>query len=190
MTMNLMRIRGLFGHKKIIFGLVGLMAGVLLLSSCGVSQEDVAAKDQEIAGVRTQLATVQQDAKYWAQLTSLFMPVDLRSMTDHRAYMLPGGQLLALHFDNMDLNKAQNLNWIAIGVPGKYTKQDQERIEKQFGKGFTHFHDLMADTHGGQPGAEGVWFMHITVRNFQAPWGNLKPGVDTAFMPTPAPDVP
>lgn len=192
--MNLMRIKRLFGHKKVIFGLAGLMAGALLLSSCGVSKEDAAAKDQEIATksqeiarLSSQLTTVQQDAKYWTQLSTIFMPVDLRSMTDHKAFATPGGLILALHFDNMDLSKTQNLNWVAIGVPGKYTKQDQERIEQQFGKGFTHFHDLKADTHGGQPGAEGVWFMHVAVRNFSAPWGAVKPGVDNAFMPTPAP---
>ncbi|MBI2287847.1 MAG: hypothetical protein HYU83_02510 [Chloroflexi bacterium] len=167
-----------------------MMVGVLLLSSCGVSKTEVASKDQEIANLRAQLTTVQQDAKYWTQLSTIFMPVELRSMTDHKAFMTPGGLILALHFDNMDLSKAQNLNWVAIGVPGNYSKQDQERIEKLYGKGFTHFHDLMADTHGGQPGADGVWFMHVAVREFDAPWGAVKPGVDDKFMPTLAPDVP
>ncbi|MEE8418498.1 MAG: hypothetical protein V3S02_00130 [Dehalococcoidales bacterium] len=48
----------------------------------------------------------------------------------------------------------------------------------------------MADTHGGKPGVEGIWFMHIAVRDFDAPWGHLQPGLDAAFMPTPPPDVP
>ncbi len=98
--------------------------------------------------------------------------------------------MLALHYDNTDISRAQNLNWIAIGIPGKFSKQDQERIEKLYGKGFTHFHDLMADTHGhSQPGGDGIWFMHIGVRGFDAPWGAVNPGLDERFMPTPPPDV-
>ncbi len=191
--MNKTKLKAMFAQKKIILLLTGMIAGVLLLSSCGVNQETVDAKDREVANLRTQLTTAQQDAEYWTQLTSVFMPVaaNLPSMSDHAAFMTPGGLMLALHYDNMDISQAQNLNWIAIGVPGKFSKQDQERIEKLYGKGFTHFHDLMADTHGhSQPGGEGVWFIHIAVRDFDAPWGHLKPGVDAAFMPTPPPDVP
>ncbi len=183
-----MTTRKRFGGARAIIGLAGL-AGLLLLTSCSVGRGNAAARDQEIAALTSQLAAARQDARYWTQLTSAFMPVELPSMTDHKVFMVPGGVMLALHFDNMDLSKAENLNWVAIGVPGKYSRQDQERIEKQFGKGFTHFHDLMADTHGGKPGAEGVWFMHIAVREFNAPWGGLRPGVDQAFMPTAAPDV-
>ncbi|MBI3931224.1 MAG: hypothetical protein HY325_04295 [Chloroflexi bacterium] len=188
--MNLMRIKRLLTQKRIMLGIIGIVAGALLLTSCGVSQETVDTKDREIASLRAQLASSQQDAKYWTQLSTIFMPVELRSMTDHKAFMTPGGLIVALHFDDMDLSKAQNLNWMAIGVPGKYSRQDQERIETLYGKGFTHFHDLMADTHGGKAGGDGVWFMHVAVRGFAAPWGSLKPGVDEKFMPTPAPDVP
>ena len=188
--MSKTKLKEMFAQKRILLLLTGMMAGVLLLSSCGVNKEDVTAKDQEIANLNAQLTTAQQDAKYWTQLTSVFMPLELPSMTDHTAFMTSGGLIVALHFDNMDISKAQNLNWVAIGVPGKFSKQDQERIEKLYGKGFTHFHDLMADTHGGKPGTEGVWFIHAAVREFDAPWGSLKPGVDTAFMPTPPPDVP
>ncbi len=175
--MNKMKLKEMFAQKRIILLLTGMMAGILLLSSCGVSQEDVAAKDQEIANLRAQLATVQQDAKYWSQLTSIFMPVDLPSMSDHEVFMTPGGLMLALHYDNMNISRAQNLNWVAVGIPGIFTKADQERIEKQFGAPFTHFHDLMADTHGGPPGVEGVWFVHIAVREFDAPWQRVYRGV-------------
>lgn len=48
-------------------------------------------------------------------------------------------------------------------------------------------HDLKADTHGGKPGVEGVWFVHVAVRSLKAPWGAVRPGVDEKFMPTPAP---
>ncbi|OCP19378.1 hypothetical protein BC361_31120 [Ensifer sp. LC54] len=109
-------------------------------------------------------------------------------MTDHRAYMLPGGLVLALHFDDMDLSKAQNLNWIAVGFPGKFCKADQARLESEYGKGFTHFHSMKNDTHGGEKGEEGVWFVHTAVREFEAPWGKVEPGVDQNFMPTEAPD--
>lgn len=179
-------------HKKswIIGGMFALASLGLLftLGACqGISKEEAAAKDRQIQELQTQLARSQKDTKLWTQLVGLFMPVDLRSMTDHRAYMLPTGVVLALHFDNLKLDQAENLNWVAIGMPGKFSKQDQERINKQFGPGFTHFHDLKADTHGGPPGTEGVWFMHVAVREFDAPWGRVKPGVDLKFMPTPAP---
>ncbi|MBI2850548.1 MAG: hypothetical protein HYX80_05830 [Chloroflexi bacterium] len=199
-----MKLKRIFAKKGTILLSTGLIVGALVLSACGVSKEEVASKDQEIANLRAQqtvsqqevaslsaqLTGLQQDAKYWTQLSNIFMPVELKSMTDHKVFMTSGGLIVALHFDNMDLSKAQNLNWMAVGIPGKYTKQDQARIENLYGKGFTHFHDLMADTHGGKPGAEGVWFMHVAVRDFSAPWGAVKPGVDAAFMPTAAPDVP
>ncbi|MBI2852772.1 MAG: hypothetical protein HYX84_06695 [Chloroflexi bacterium] len=178
----------IFGRRGIMVGIAAVLAGIFLLTSCGVNKAEVASKDQEIASLRSQLGAAQLDAKYWTQLTSIFKPVELPSMRDHKAFMTPDGVLLALHFDNTDLSKAQNLNWVAIGIPGKYTREDQERIEKQFGKGFTHFHDLMADTHGGQPGADGVWLMHIAVREFNAPWGAVQPGVDGRFMPTQPPN--
>ncbi len=186
--MNKTKLKGLFAQKRIMFGIIGIVSGALLLTSCGVNQETVAAKDQEITNLRDQLAATQQDAKYWTQLTSVFMQVDLPSMSDHEVFMTPGGLMLALHYDNMDISQAQNLNWVAIGVPGIFTKADQDRIEKLYGKGFTHFHDLMADTHGGPPGVEGVWFVHIAVREFDAPWGHLQPGLDSNFMPTPPPE--
>jgi hypothetical protein len=100
--------------------------------------------------------------------------------------MLPSGYLLALHFDDMVLDKAQNLNWVAFGVPGKFTGLDQQRVEQTYGKGFTHFHDLANDSHGGAPGATGVWFVHVAVRDFESPMsgGQVRKGVDEKFMPT------
>ncbi len=173
--------------------LPALMVGaVLTLGACtsGVPESEVAAKDQQIASLQGQVTGLQRDAGYWAQLTGLMEPVSLKSMTDHRAYMLPGGELLALHFDNPNLQQAQNLNWVALGVPGKWCKQDQERVTKQFGPGFTHFHDLQRDTHGSTiPGVEGVWFVHTAVRDFESPMsgGAVKKGVDMNFMPTTPP---
>lgn len=143
------------------------------------------------AGLGPAAAQAQQDARaarFWQQLIGLLEPVPMPTMTDHRAYMTPGGLVIALHFDNMDLNRAENLNWVAVGLPGKFCLADQQRIEAQNGPGFTHFHDLKNDIHGGAPGTEGVWFVHVGVRDFQAPWGPVTKGVDTNFMPTPAPN--
>lgn len=167
---------------------------VFILAACGSSAAEDAsqttagqAADQEIADLQAKVTSLEQDAKYWQQLTSLMQPVEMPSMSDHRAFMLPSGVVLALHFDNMDLSKAANLNWVALGIPGRFCTEDQERVEAQYGPGFTHFHDMKNDTHGGAAGAEGVWFIHTAVRDFEAPWGPVQQGVDAKFMPTEAP---
>ena len=172
--------------------LVALVAVGLLTAASSFSSpsKELATREREIADLEAQLGRLQTDAGYWRQLTALLAPVEMPLMTDHRAYMLPGGLVVALHFDDMDLEAATNLNWLAIGIPGTYWKSDQERVEAQFGKGFVHFHDMKNDIHGGEPGAEGVWFVHIAVREFGAPWGPVKPGVDHNFMITPAPERP
>lgn len=196
--------KGEIEMPRISMSVRGMYAGValagltLFASACttGVSQAEVQQKDQqiaqlqsEVASLTTQVQDVQQDAQYWGQLTSLIKPVEMASMKDHRAFMLPTGGLIALHFDNMDLSKAENLNWLAMGVPGIFCKADQERVEQQFGPGFTHFHDMMNDTHGGAPGAQGVWFVHTAVRDFDSMMsgGPVKQGIDSNFMPTAAP---
>jgi hypothetical protein len=143
--------------------------------------------DAEVAQLEQQLTTTRQESKYWNQLTSLLEPVELKSMSDHRAFMLPSGVLVALHFDDMDLDKARNLNWVAVGFPGRFCRSDQRRVERRYGPGMTHFHDLENDAHGGSPGVKGVWFVHVAVRDFEAPWGQVRRGIDRRFMPTPAP---
>jgi len=165
--------------------LTALLAGI---PAFGSPTRELDAKNRDIADLQAQVARLDTEAKYWKQLTALLAPVQMPLMTDHRAYMLPSGLVLALHFDNMDLDQAENLNWLAIGIPGQYWKEDQERIEAQYGKGFTHFHDMENDIHGGEPGARGVWFVHLAVREFEAPWGLVKPGIDHNFMVTPAPE--
>lgn len=167
-----------------------VLAAGLAAAGCGGSDDEAASGDRESAAAES--SQLRQDARYWQQLTSLFEPVELASMTDHRAYMLPSGYLLALHFDDMDLEQAENLNWVALGVPGRFCKKDQARVEAEFGPGFTHFHDLEADTHGGKRGAEGVWFVHSGVRDFESPMseGPVTKGIDNGFMPTPAPTCP
>ncbi len=165
-----------------------VVAVSLLAAACGGNGGN--AREEESDELRATVASARQDSKYWQQLTSLMKPVELSSMTDHRAYMLPSGYLLALHFDDMDLDEAQNLNWVALGVPGRFCKKDQQRVEGEFGPGFTHFHDLEADTHGGKPGAKGVWFVHVGVRDFETPMSKapVRGGeIDSGFMPTPPP---
>jgi hypothetical protein len=127
--------------------------------SSGVSQEEVDDKDREIANLQSQvnqlqgqLGELEHPSKYWGQLTALMQPVEMSNMTDHRAFMLPTGAVIATHFDNLDLSQAENLNWVAFGVPGVFCQDDQARVEAQFGAGFTHFHDLVNDIHGGAPG--------------------------------------
>jgi hypothetical protein len=166
------------------------MAVVLALLATACGGGGAGESDAEVADLRSQLAEARGNNKYWQQLTSLMEPVELPSMTDHRAYMLPSGHLLALHFDDMELAQAKNLNWVALGVPGTFCKNDQQRVENEYGSGFTHFHDLEADTHGGKPGAKGVWFVHVGVRDFESPMstGPVTGGeVDDGFMPTPPP---
>ncbi len=141
------------------------------------------------AHVHAQDADQAKAAHYWNQLTGLMQPVTMPTMTDHRAFMLPSGVVIALHFDNMDLSKAGNLNWVALGINGTFCAADQQRVETAYGPGFTHFHDMVNDIHGGAPGAQGVWFVHTAVRNFESMMsgGPVAQGVDSKFMPTAAP---
>ncbi len=146
---------------------------------------------REVAALKAQLANSQRDARFWRQLTSAFVPakkLGLNSMADHVVLRTPGGPVLALHFDNMNLAKAKNLNWVAYAIPGRFTRGDQARLNRLYGPGFTHFHDLKTDVHGGNPGTKGVWFVHIGTRNFASPFGRVRVGkVDPNFMPTRPP---
>ena len=160
----------------------GLALGATLLAGSGASAA--------VTKADPQIAPLKRDARFWQELTAVLepAPAHLRSMQDHRLYVLPGGAIIGLHFDSMDLAKAKNLNWVVFGVPGVFTKADQRRVERQYGQGFTHFHDLTADTHGGKPGAQGAWFVHVGARNFTSPFGQVKTGaIDPRFMPTPPP---
>lgn len=168
---------------------VGLALGAAFLGGNGATA--ASANSPEIDALRAKIATLQQDATFYKELSSVFKPAgaapfNLRSMSDHRLYVLPSGIIIGLHFDNPNLAKAKNVNWVVFGVPGVFTKADQARVAKQYGAGFTHFHDLKADTHGGKPGAKGAWFVHIGVRDFTSPFGKVTTGaIDSRFMPTP-----
>lgn len=140
------------------------------------------------AATSAEPALGKRDAQFWRQLIQNFKPaksMGMNSMADHEMLMQPGGLVLALHFDNMNLAKTKNLNWVAIGVPGVFTKADQNRVNRLYGPGFTHFHDLVGDAHGGKPGTKGVWFVHVGARNFTSPFGKVSIAkVDPNFMPT------
>ncbi len=141
-----------------------VVSGVVLAAVLGSSS----------AATSAEPALGKRDALFWQQLVQNFKPatsMGLNSMADHEMLMLPGGLVLALHFDNMNLAKTKNLNWVAIGVPGVFTKADQQRVNRLYGPGFTHFHDLKADAHGGKPGTTGIWFVHVGTRNFTSPFG-------------------
>lgn len=167
---------------------VGLALGAALYGGKGGTANAASAQTRDVAALEAKLSQAQQDVTFWKQLTSVFKPAPahLRTMQDHRLYVLPSGIVFGLHFDNTNLAKAKNLNWVVFGVPGVFTKADQARVTKQFGPGFTHFHDLVNDTHGGKPGAKGAWFVHIGTRNFTSPFGQVKDGaIDPTMMPTP-----
>jgi len=120
--------------------LAGYLGGVMALgivvgahAPAATAPASAASTGQEVSSLKTQVAALQGDAGYWKQLVSIMEPMKLATMTDHRAYMLPSGVVLALHFDDMDLSKAKNLNWVALGVPGKFCERDRERVTASFG---------------------------------------------------------
>jgi len=168
----------------------GLLAAAAFGSGGGNSAAPTAA-EPEIAALQARLASTELDAKLWRQLTQNFTPaksVGLNSMADHRVLVLPSGLVLALHFDNMNLAKASNLNWFAVGIPGVFTQADKARVNRLYGPGLNHFHDLKTDVQGGKRGVQGVWFAHIGVRNFTSPFGKVVQGkIDPRFMPTAPP---
>lgn len=189
-------VRARFRRRALVASLValvaaGLTAGAVLGSSSGATTATPSAQTRELAALRARLAVAERDAKFWQQLVQNFRPatsLKLNSMSDHEVLMLPSGLLLALHFDSMNLAKAKNLNWVAVGVPGAFTKADQARVNALYGPGFTHFHDLKTDIHGGKPSTKGVWFVHVGARTFTSPFGKVTQGrVDPSFMPTAPP---
>jgi hypothetical protein len=171
--------------------LLGLTTAVVLSLLATRSGAGTTSSAVEIAALKTQLADTQRDARFWRQLTSAFVPgkqLGLNSMADHSLLRTPGGPVLALHFDNLNLAKAKNLNWVALAIPGRFTRADQARVNKLYGPGFTHFHDFAADVHAGKPGVKGVWFVHVGTRDFNSPFGRVRTGkVDLNFMPTRPP---
>jgi len=163
--------------------------------SGGPGSADLAASanDSRVAALRPEAAALRPDATVYRELMSVFKPAGTapfnpRSMSDHRILVLSSGLIVGFHFNNMNLAKAKHVNWVVLGVPGVFTKADQQRVEREYGPGLTHFHDLKTDVHGGKPGAKGAWFVHVGVRDFTSPFGKVSAGaIDPFFMPTPPP---
>jgi hypothetical protein len=175
----------------LVTALAGFATAVALFALTTRSEAGTGSSTQEVTALKAQLASAERDAKFWRQLTSAFVPgkrLGLSSMSDHAILRTPGGPVLALHFDNMNLDKARNLNWVAYALPGRFTRADQARLNRIHGPGFTHFHSFKNDAHGGPAGTDGVWFVHIGTRNFRSPFGQVRSGrVDLNFMPTKPP---
>jgi hypothetical protein len=176
--------------RRLLFitAVAGFAGAVALFALTTRSQAGTPSSAQDFAALEARLASAERDAKFWRQLTSAFVPgkrMGLDSMADHVILRTPGGPVLALHFDNMNLDKARNLNWVAYALPGRFTRADQARLNRIYGPGFTHFHSFKNDAHGGPAGTDGVWFVHIGTRNFRSPFGQVRVGkVDQNFMPT------
>jgi hypothetical protein len=170
---------------------LGAALAVGALVGSGDASSAPGSAQQELTRLRAEVATLEQDAKFWRQLVSGFpaaKALGMNSMADHRLLILPSGVALALHFDNVNLAKAKNLNWVALAIPGQFTKADQARVNRLYGPGFTHFHVFNRDVHAGRPGEKGVWFVHVGARDFRSPFGLVKDGkVDLRFMPTRPP---
>ena len=175
---------------------VAALAALVAVAALGAAAEGrggssaaQSAQTRDVAVLEAQLAAAKRDAHFWRQLIATFRPAKqtfgLNSMSDHRLLVLPGGLAMALHFDDMNLARAKNLNWVALAIPGRFTRADKARINRLYGPGFTHFHDFRKDSHGGTAATKGVWFVHVGTRNFTSPFGKVRRGkVDTRFMPT------
>lgn len=189
-------VRSQSGRRSVVaFAVAGLVAAGLLVTavfgSTGGAATPPNAEARQVAALNARLAGAEQDAKFWQQLVQNFKPaksLKLNSMADHQVLVLPSGLVLALHFDSMNLAKAKNLNWVAVGIPGVFTQADKARVNRLYGPGINHFHDLKTDVHGGKRGVTGIWFAHIGARNFTSPFGKVTQGkIDPKFMPTAPP---
>lgn len=89
------------------------------------------------------------------------------------------------HFDQADVTEATALDYFGLGVKGTFCEEQQPHPD------FTHFHKWTSPqwelAHGGEAGDYGYWLLHVAVREFEAPWGQVVPGVDRNFHPTPPP---
>lgn len=180
-------VRARPGRRSLVVLLVVLVTAGLVGGAVFGSRGEAAPASSEAQ----KIAAAELDAKFWQQLVQNFKPaksMGLNSMADHRVLVLPSGLVLALHFDSMNLSKARNLNWFAVGIPGVFTQADKARVNRLYGPGINHFHDLKTDAHGGKRGVKGVWFAHVGVRNFTSMFGTVVQGkIDPRFMPTAPP---
>jgi hypothetical protein len=155
---------------------VGFLSG-----SLAAQQRGLEVRDEVAARTGKQLVEVFQNERPFGT-----------PLPEHLWLVSEDGSVQFLHFDK-PLPEATKLLYVGYGVKGRWCAEDQERIEKAAGKGFTHFHRTAkvrtAEAgHGGStPGEEGYWLKHVAVAEFDMPWGHVGHGVDMKFMPTTAP---
>lgn len=144
---------------------------------------------KEVDDLKTQASSVQTKADLFDDVLAGYNAEPYTpAMPDHRWAAMGDGSYLFMHF-NKAAPKSDGLLYIGIALPGKFCKEDQEQLPP----GFIHFHQVTcANTdpekcHGGKGGEDGYWLMHVAVKEMDMPWGHVKPGVDTKFMPTEAP---
>lgn len=93
---------------------------------------------------------------------------------------------LFLHLDDPNPRNATSIDYAGVAVEGVFCQEDKP------GEAFTHFHKQNSSSwdggHGGDPGEEGYWFVHVAVAPHDEPWGAVETGTDYDFMPTPAPE--
>ncbi|AGB37701.1 hypothetical protein [Natronococcus occultus] len=94
---------------------------------------------------------------------------------------------LFLHWDEPNVEEAENLIYFGMGERGQFTSDD---IPAGQAEDFTHFHKHEADSweagHGAQdPEQWGYWLIHHATRDHEMPWGDVEVGIDREFMPTP-----
>lgn len=91
-----------------------------------------------------------------------------------------------LHLNDPDPQQATSIDYVGVAVKGVFCAEDQPD------EAFTHFHKYEAESweegHGGNPGDEGFWFVHIAARGHDEPWGTVDVGTDYDFMPTNPPE--
>ncbi len=108
-------------------------------------------------------------------------------LPDHLFVDVGGGKPLFLHFDKPVSEPDKKLLWVGTGEKARFY------LEEQPNAAYTHFHRFKAPTadagHGGSPGAEGYWLVHVAVTSFDSMMsgGPVAPGVDFKFMPTRPP---
>ena len=178
----------------------------LLLSSCTkqlITPQELEKLKADKTGAETKNLDLQKQVddlkmqvdqtKMKAQLTDALLagynaqPYD-PALPDHKWAAMGDGSYLFLHF-NKDVNKADDLLYYGLALPGKFCKEDQDQLPP----GFVHFHQAKCaekdeeKCHGGKGGEDGFWLMHVAAKEMDMPWGHVKPGVDLKFMPTPAP---
>lgn len=105
----------------------------------------------------------------------------------HRLLWVSEDTFIGTHWNHGDPSQATEMNWFALGQTGTFCDGARPGAEDDW----RHFHSYDAPNydagHGGDQEETGYWTVHAAVRSFEAPWGQVSPGVDPKFMHTDAP---